>query len=123
MRRTLIVFLGLLAACRHRADVTPAPAWHTVEIPVTVINHNWSDARIYLLHDGVTERLGLAIAASNATFSVPGRAFGSGAAVRLRATLIGNSAAITTEPLLIQPDQAIVWTLEASLPNSSVIVQ
>jgi hypothetical protein len=123
MRRWLTILLLTLGACHHRADLTPAPAWSTVEIAVTVVNHNWSDARIYLLHDGITERLGVAIAEGSATFSIPGRDFASGAAIRLRASLIGSSARITTEPILVQPDQDVVWTIEGYLPNSSVIVE
>ena len=123
MRRILIGVLLALPACHHRADLTPLPAWSTVEIAITVVNHNWSDIRIYLLHDGITERLGVVTAASSATFSVPGRDFASGAAFRLRATLIGGSARVTTEPLLVQSDQDVIWTIEGYLPNSSVFVE
>ncbi len=123
MPRTLIALLLLAVACRHPADVVPAPAWSQAEIGLTVVNHNWSDARIYLLHDGIAQRLGLVASASEATFMLPGRNFSSGATVRLRATLVGNSQPVTTDPILVQPDQVITWTIELSLAHSTLVVQ
>ncbi|MEO8031651.1 MAG: hypothetical protein ABI765_12425 [Gemmatimonadota bacterium] len=123
MPRILTVLLLLTAACRHPADVAPAPAWSQTEIGLTVVNHNWSDARIYLLHDGVTQRLGLVGSASEATFMLSGRNFASGATVRLRATLVGNSRPVITDPILVQPDQVITWTIELSLAHSTLVVQ
>lgn len=123
MWRLLLVFLALLPACRHKADLEPTESWLHAEVALVVVNHNWNDVRIYLLHDGITERVGTVSAASNATFFLPGRDFASGAGFRLRASPLGDPQGFTSENLVIQPNQIITWTLETQLPRSSILIR
>lgn len=95
----------------------------SAEVVLTVVSHHWNDVRIYLLHDGITERVGMVNAASSATFVLPGRNFASGAAFRLRASPMGDPQGFTSESLVIQPNQIITWTLETQLVRSSVMIR
>ncbi len=120
-RRTLLLLL--LAACRHREEAVATESWSTSKIVLTIVSHHWNDVRLYLLHDGVTERIGFVNAASNATFYLPGRYFASGAGFQLRASPMGDPAGFTSEVLIIQPNQIITWTLETQLVRSSVLIR
>lgn len=123
MRSLLIALLCILPACRHRPDLEASESWRTAEVALVVVNHNWNDVRIYLIHDGIVERIGLVSAASNATFILPGRDFASGAGFQLRASPLADPVGFTSEPLVIQPNQILTWTLETQLPRSSVLIQ
>jgi hypothetical protein len=123
MRSLLLVLLCLTPACRHRADLAPSESWRTAEVTLVVVNHNWNDIRIYLLHDGIEERVGLVSAASNATFFLPGRDFASGGGFQLRASPLADPVGFTSEPLVIQPNQILTWTLETQLPRSSIMIR
>jgi hypothetical protein len=60
-------------------------------------------------------------ALGNATFVVPLLRIGTGSGVRLRALPVAGTA-FTTETILVQPGQAISWTLENDLDASSFTV-
>ncbi|MFI5209630.1 MAG: hypothetical protein ACHQ2E_04215, partial [Gemmatimonadales bacterium] len=56
--------LALLAACARSKDNPPAPSsWANAKVGLVVENHNFSDIRIYIVHDGVSERIGMVTAA------------------------------------------------------------
>ena len=87
-----------------------------------MINHHWSDVRIYLLHDGIDERLGMVTAASTKSFPLSWRYFASGGTVRLRAHPVGNPRSLFSEGILVRPGQEIEWVLEEQLGRSSLSV-
>ena len=88
-----------------------------------VQNHNWSDVRIYVVHDGVSERVGLVTAAAVGTFILPGRFFASQAGIQLQAYAIAGDQPYTTEVLTLHPGDAITWTLESQLDHSSILIR
>jgi hypothetical protein len=57
-------------------------------------------------------------AQGNATFAFPSQRLNTAGNVRLRALPVAGKA-YTTEPILVQPGQAIMWTLENDLDTSS----
>jgi hypothetical protein len=115
----ITVWLGV-ACARHQveanADALPA------DVLLNVVNHHWNDVRIYLIHDGVEERIGMVTAVTNASFVLPWRYFASRGTVRLRARAVGDPDYVTTEALLVRSGQAIEWILETSLARSAVSV-
>jgi hypothetical protein len=122
-RRTLpILALALwTAACsRHRVETNPdePPA----DVLLTVVNHHWNDVRIYLIHDGVEERIGMVTAVTNASFVLPWRYFASRSPIQLRGRAVGDPDYVTTESLLVRPGQTIEWVLETQLARSAVSV-
>jgi hypothetical protein len=91
------------------------------EVSVEVENHNWSDITIYLITGGLPQRLGMVTALSNASFSFPSQRLYTGGSVRLRALPVAGRP-FTSEAILVQPGQAIMWTLESDLDISSLSV-
>jgi hypothetical protein len=91
------------------------------EVSVEVENHNWNDITVYLMAGGLPHRLGMVTALSNATFAFPSQRLNTSAGVRLRALPVAGRA-FTTETILVQPGQAIFWTLENDLDTSSYTV-
>jgi hypothetical protein len=122
MRPLLLILL--IAACARSKDTPPAPSsWANAEVGLIVQNHNWSDVRIYVVHDGVSERIGLVTAASVGTFILPGRYFASQGGIRLQAYAIAGDQPYTTETLTLHPGDAITWTLESRLDHSSILIR
>lgn len=108
---------GLLSSQHSRSASSPA----VTQISVEVDNHNWSDITVYLMAGGLPQRLGMVTALSNATFAFPSHRLNSGSGVRLRALPVAGRA-FTSETILVQPGQAIFWTLENDLDTSSLSV-
>jgi hypothetical protein len=88
---------------------------------VEVENHNWSDITVYLLAGGLPHRLGMVTALGTASFGFPSQRLHTGSGVRLRALPVAGRA-FTSEAILVQPGQAIFWTLENDLDISSLSV-
>ncbi|MGZ8755257.1 MAG: hypothetical protein ACXW15_08720 [Acidimicrobiia bacterium] len=86
-----------------------------------VENHNWNDITIYLMTGGLPHRLGMVTALSNASFAFPSHRLNTGSGVRLRALPVAGRP-FTSEPILVLPGQAIMWTLENDLDISSLSV-
>jgi len=109
------------AAC-HRAPKThPEPvAADTTDIPLDVTNHNWLDVTIYVVRDDEPVRLGVASAASEASFTLPARLIGQGHEIRLLGHPIGGAGGTITETVTVQPGQWIEWTLENDLSRSAI---
>lgn len=112
-----------LACAGHRAAGargSQPPAPEPVEVILTVTNHHWLDVTIYVLHDGQRSRVGTVTAVSTQQFVLPMRLLGISRQFQLLGEAIGSPAYARTEMLLIQPGQAIEWTLESDLRRSSV---
>lgn len=124
--RLAVLFSALLSAgpgCGFLSHRDPAPSGSLpqTEVSVEIENHNWSDITIYLLTAGLPHRLGMVTALSNATFAFPSHRLNTGSSVRLRALPVAGRA-FTSEAILVQPGQAIMWTLENDLDISSLSV-
>jgi hypothetical protein len=120
-------FVGLLLLCsiscaRHRSESGDATPERRPDITLTVENHHWNDVIIYLLHDGVADRIGLATAVKTSTFVIPSRRLSTAGVIQLRGHAVGAPDSHTTENFLVQPGQHIQWTLESDLARSSVAV-
>jgi hypothetical protein len=117
----VLALLGGSGCARHGAESGAAPEFRS-EIAVVVENHHWSDVIVYLLHDGVVERIGLATAVKTSTFIIPSRRLGMAGLIRLRGHPVGAPDDHTTDAFLVRPGQEIEWTLESDLARSSVAV-
>lgn len=102
-------------------DPAPPPALLVAEVSVEVENRNWSDITIYLMTGGLPQRLGMVTALGNASFAFPSQRLYTGGSVRLRALPVAGRP-FTSEAILVQPGQAIMWTLENDLDISSLSV-
>ena len=92
------------------------------EISVVVQNNHWNDMTLYLVHEGVSDRVGVVTAASTRSFVLPVQRFGAAGSFRLSAYQIGGDRYHVTEPLPVQRAEHITYTLETDLQRSSVTV-
>jgi hypothetical protein len=97
-----------------------APSLLDSEVSVAVDNRNWNDITVYLLTGGLPQRLGMVTALSKGSFAFPSQRINTGN-VRLRALPVAGRP-YTSESILVQPGQEIVWTLENDLDISSLSV-
>jgi hypothetical protein len=124
--RFAVLFSALLATgpgCGHPSRGNPASTDSLLqtEVSVEIENHNWNDITIYLMTAGLPQRLGMVTALSYATFAFPSQRLNTSSSVRLRALPVAGRA-FTSEAILVQPGQAIMWTLENDLDISSLSV-
>jgi hypothetical protein len=102
----------------------PAPATNggpiSGEIVLQVRNNHWNDINIFVLHDGVAERVGMVIAVSSTVITLRPSQVGSSGVIRLRADVIGSDETVTTENLPVRSGSTIDWTLESQLVRSHV---
>jgi len=116
------VLLSAGTACGFFSrDPAPSPAPLEGEVAVEVENHNWSDITVYLMTGGLPQRLGMVTALSNGSFAFSSQRLSTGGSVQLRANPVAGNA-FTSEAILVQPGQAIMWTLENDLDISSLSV-
>lgn len=120
----LFLVVALLGSwgCARQEAASGGVSESGAEIALVVENHHWSDVIVYLLHDGVVDRMGLATAVKTSTFVIPSRRLGAGGLIRLRGHPVGAPDDYTTEAFVVRPGQAIEWTLESDLARSSVAV-
>ena len=85
-------------------------------------NHHWSDVIVYLVHDGVADRIGLATAVKTSTFIIASRRLGTSGLIRLRGHAVGAPDDYTTDAFVVRPGQEIEWTRESHLARSRVAV-
>ena len=102
-------------------DSPPKPAPLHADVLVEVENHNWSDITIYLMTGGLPQRVGMVTALTTASFALPSHRLHTAGSVRLRALPVAGQP-FTSEDILVQPGQAITWTLESDLDRSSLAV-
>ena len=94
---------GRGAAPQHE-DVGP--------VEVRVENRSWSDAAIYVVATGLTQRVGLATAVRTTTLWIPERLLGPSGDFRLLSAPIGSNRLDATESLMVRPGQLVQLTLE-----------
>ena len=117
----VLVLLGSSGCARHGTESDPAPE-SRAEVALVVEDHHWNDVIIYVLHDGVADRIGLATAVKTSTFIIAGRRLGTSGLVQLRGHAVGAPDYHTTDAFVVRPGQEIEWTLESDLARSSVAV-
>jgi hypothetical protein len=111
-----------LVAC-HSTPVTESPAAENPgEIAIHVVNRNRIDVVVYVGHDGVRNRLGLATASTTTDFNLSLRVLGAGHEYRLLGDPLGVRITITTETLFARPGDEVTWQLEDSFARSTVVV-
>jgi hypothetical protein len=124
-----VVTAGCFIFGRGQPASQPAASVPEGEIALNVINHNYLDVVIYVLHHGVRTRVGSVTGSTSAVFLLPGRLLGQGREIQLRGypigskdTAFGGQNYAFTEILVVQQGQYIEWTLETDLRRSSVAV-
>jgi hypothetical protein len=116
-----LTVLVLVSACLHPPH-TPAAVADDAgsRVELQIANHNWSDMVIYVVRDGQPSRIGVATAASSASFMLPRRVLGQGGEIRLYGRPIGGQGEAFSESVIVQPGQWVEWTLEDDLARSAI---
>ncbi|HMJ17178.1 MAG TPA: hypothetical protein VK478_02225 [Gemmatimonadaceae bacterium] len=87
-----------------------------------MVNRNRIDVMVYVAHDGIRNRLGLATASTTTQFTLSMRTLGAGHEYRLIGDPLGVRIVITTETLSGQAGDEVIWSLEDSFARSTVVV-
>jgi hypothetical protein len=117
-----VVLLGTTACAGHTGKSEANGPAARSEVMLVVENHHWNDVIVYVLHDGVADRIGLVTAVKTSTFVIPSRRLGTSGLIQLRGHAVGAPDDHTTDKFLVQAGQEIQWTLESDLARSSVAV-
>ena len=92
------------------------------ELWVHIVNRNRIDVMVYVSHDGIRSRLGLATASTTTDFTLPLRTLGAGHEYRLIGDPLGVRIVVTTETLVARAGDEVTWSLEDSFSRSTVVV-
>jgi hypothetical protein len=87
-----------------------------------VVNNNWSDMTIYLVHGGVQSRIGHVGGLQSAQFRLPAVLIGTGGDVMLIARPLASREGYATQRLRVAPGQRIDLHLENNLNLSHFAV-
>ena len=109
-------------SCHQQPPATVSVEEAPAEISIRVVNRNRIDVMVYVSHDGIRNRLGLATASTITDFTLPLRMLGAGHEYRLIGDPLGVRIVITTETLFGQPGDEVIWQLEDSFARSTVVV-
>jgi len=117
------LFVSLAASSVACHPKLPEPALDPQgEVSVRVVNRNRIDVMVYVSHDGIRNRLGLATASTTTDFTLPLRMLGAGHEYRLIGDPLGVRIVITTETLSARDGDEVTWSLEDSFARSTVVV-
>jgi hypothetical protein len=120
---TLLSIAALtFGACHPKLPAVGAVEGAQGEISIRVVNRNRIDVMVYVGHDGMRDRLGLATASTSTQFTLPLRMLGAGHEYRLIGDPLGVRTVITTETLFGQSGDEVIWSLEDSFARSTVVV-
>jgi hypothetical protein len=122
-RRIVVGLIALASAsCHPQPPELGSVDDTTGTISIHVVNRNRIDVMVYVSHDGIRNRLGLATASTTTDFALPLRTLGAGHEYKLVGDPLGVRIVITTETLVGQPGDEVTWSLEDSFARSSVVV-
>jgi hypothetical protein len=115
--------LTLPAGCiSHRGkkeQKAEAPRAAPAPIPLTVDSRFREDVTVYVLRGTQRTRLGVVTALTTQAFLIPATFSGDAGGFRLVADPAGSRrSAYTSEGVVAQPGQRLVWTLESRLGRS-----
>ncbi len=94
----------------------------TLGAGLTVVNHAFFDYDIFVLYDGVRERVGIVSAASGTDFRLRPDQLGHAGQIALQAHAIGTTSSYNSPAFNIGGGQQIEWTLEGDVTRSTVAV-
>jgi len=118
----LVASLSASSIACHPTTPEPVTADPGGQLSIRVINRNRIDVVVYVSHDSIRSRLGVATASATTQFNFPLRLLGAGHEYRLLGHPVGMRLTITTESLFGQDGDEVTWQLEDRFAQSSVVV-
>jgi len=131
-RGALSLALALLAASSFGAQAVAAQEAETEQsqvetrasdgsVEVQVLNHNWSDVRVYALRGGQRYRIGTVTALTSAVLRIPGNLQPDVFGVQLLAVPIGARDTHVSPVVDVIEGERLLWSLENNLDLSSLV--
>lgn len=93
------------------------------EITISVSNNNSLDMTVYAVNQSMRIRLGTVTTASTQRFTLSLHQISPTGELQLLADPIGARRTMTSEPIHVFPGQAVEWTLQADLRQSSLVIR
>ena len=90
-------------------------------VEVQVLNHNWSDVRVYALRGGQRYRIGTVTALTSAVLRIPGNLQPDVFGVQLLAVPIGARDTHVSPVVDVIEGERLLWSLENNLDLSSLV--
>lgn len=118
----LLVALAGLASPVHGA-VEAEEDRQGAMVTVNVENRADTDAHVYALQDGHMVPIGFVEAGGNATLTVPSAAVESGEGIQLVADAVASPEWYQSDPVPIEPEDEVDFTIASDLENSTVEVR
>ena len=121
MRRIGAVLLGAsaLLSCASAPGDTGSRLPATVEVS----NYNRLDVHAYVVANGQRYSLGVVTTNNTESFSLPRMVFSSSRELAFLAMPIGSPRSHTTEGLLVEPGDTVLWTITDNLAQSLISVR
>jgi hypothetical protein len=116
-----VAVIGLIE-CHPPPAIPASVPGDAQEISISVVNRNRLDVMVYVVHDGLRTRLGLATASTTTNFNLALRMLGAGKEYRLIADPIGLRIVVTSETLHALAGDEVTWSLEDSFARSTIVV-
>lgn len=89
----------------------------------SIVNHNWSDVRVYVTRGEARSFLGLVTAGGAQTFPVPTDMLAGSGELRLVADPVGSVLVFSTDTFLLDEGRTVEWTIRNKPEFSSLIVR
>jgi len=121
-RFTILASLSASLIACHPRTPEPALADPGGELSIRVINRNRIDVIVYVSHDSMKNRLGIATASATTQFRCPLRLLGAGREYHLEGHPLGMRMTLSTESLFGQDGDEVTWQLEDRFAQSTVVV-
>lgn len=114
-----LVVLAPLSCVKH--SIMPDDVPDTVEISVS--NNNVLDVNVYAVNSSMRIRLGTVSTASTQHFTLNLHQISATGEFQLLADPIGSRRTMTSESIHVFAGQAVEWTLQADLQQSTLVIR
>jgi hypothetical protein len=92
-------------------------------ITISVSNNNPLDMTVYAINQSMRIRLGTVTTASTQRFTLPLHQISPTGELQLLADPVGSRRTLTSESIHVFAGQAVEWTLQADLRQSSLVIR
>lgn len=117
-----LLLVASLAACAHNPPPRPELGTAQANVIVTVRNQNVNDVDVFLLLNGVRQRLGTVVSQGSGNFEIAWDRIGPANGLSLIVAPIGAPGVYRTGQLTVQPGDQIALAVAPALVNSTVVI-
>ena len=108
-----------LAACAHQPSYATEESAPNAPVAVVVTNNNWMDVVVYAVSYGNKTRLGSVTTGMEQRFRLPASMLVQSGSFYLEAHPVGSNEVYRSDPIMVNPGNRVIWSLENQLSLSS----